>query len=174
MSARFYLLLEELQLQHDNKVEAGHALYAGHGNQSGSSDSSSNQRYKGKNKKRGKKRRRRRQRPPIAPHLLVASGRQPLDRPRSGLAGVLPASWRRSTGPSSSVSGPTSHDSPAPAPASCAAGAFKFRRLGSQRALQGPSDRRRRHYVAERCRLVPRHRSHHAHVVKLWTFQHKQ
>ncbi|PUZ72379.1 hypothetical protein GQ55_2G389500 [Panicum hallii var. hallii] len=119
-------------------------------------------------------RRRRRQRPPIAPPLLVASGRQPLDRPRSGLAGVLPASWRRSTGPSSSVSGPTSHDSRAPAPASCAAGAFKFRRLGSQRALQGPSDRRRRHYVAERCRLVPRHRSHHAHVVKLWTFQHKQ
>jgi hypothetical protein len=53
MSARSYLLLEEIQLNHDNKVESGHALYAGHGGSTTTSDASS-PRSKGKNKKRGR------------------------------------------------------------------------------------------------------------------------
>jgi histone deacetylase 1/2 len=69
MSARSYLLLEEIQLQHDAKQEAGHALYAsksasqdstasdsrpGDSTGSRSSDGGSTNRGKGKSKRRGK------------------------------------------------------------------------------------------------------------------------
>ncbi|RLM87259.1 YEATS domain-containing protein 2-like [Panicum miliaceum] len=56
MSARSYLLLEEIQLQHDAKMEAGQAFLAGHGGSgtsSGSTDNSNNSRSKSKNKRRG-------------------------------------------------------------------------------------------------------------------------
>jgi hypothetical protein len=53
MSARSYLLLEEIRLNHDNKVESSHALYARHGGSTTTSDASS-PRSKGKNKKRGR------------------------------------------------------------------------------------------------------------------------
>jgi hypothetical protein len=62
ISARSYLLLEEMQLQHDAKMEAGTALYAVNSVDDATSNSSSadggstgsNQRSKGKPKKRSK------------------------------------------------------------------------------------------------------------------------
>jgi hypothetical protein len=65
MSARSYLLLEEIQMQHDAKMEAGTALYASNFTDDGASNSrptddgsggfgNSNQRSKDKSKKCGK------------------------------------------------------------------------------------------------------------------------
>ncbi|XP_015635638.1 uncharacterized protein [Oryza sativa Japonica Group] len=54
MTARSYLLLAELQMQHDAKAEAGEALYAGTGSSSGTSDTTGQPRPKGRGKRRGR------------------------------------------------------------------------------------------------------------------------
>lgn len=61
MPAQSFLLLEEQQMKHENQMEVGHALYAGHNGfgqgssgHSGSGDGRSKPRSSNKNKKRGK------------------------------------------------------------------------------------------------------------------------
>jgi hypothetical protein len=135
MSARSYLLLEEIQLNHDNKVESGHALYARHGGSTTTTSDASSPRSKGKNKKRG---RGGATTGGGSTPSLGSSGSQQRGQPSPWAAGYNPWTdlvqawpmpfrpWCGRPGPSTPVPSPTGHDGPTSALTSRARRAFKL------------------------------------------------